>query len=360
MFETIRTNILQYSQEFGNTYWTKSNVSVSSNVVVAPDGTMTGDVIYETGNNFHIVSRTLAITANATCSLSLFAKKVTDRNIIRISIQQGSNGSVTYCNLSNGYATSAVFGGGTIRLQPTVKQFPNNWYRIEFAGSCSNNGTAVIAQILCLESMGVETYVGNTSQGYAVWGYQFEQADCPSSYIPTFESTVTRTTDTASANILTMGIDTANGFSLEVEAKYYDLTGRGSSYNTITLSHPVSPASLISIRAAKGFQPYGYVYHTGWNGSATALSTGTTKLDPGQKLRAVQSFQNNDVLMVSTNGNNIVRSTDTSFEMGLPYLLRINMEGDEAGGNGVMTVEKVKVYDRPLSNTEIYRIIDGV
>jgi hypothetical protein len=157
-----------------------------------------------------------------------------------------------------------------------------------------------------------------------------------------------------------MGIDTANGFSLEVEAKYYDLTGRGSSYNTITLSHPVSPASLISIRAAKGFQPYGYVYHTGWNGSATALSTGTTKLDPGQKLRAVQSFQNNDVLMVSTNGNNIVRSTDTSFEMGLPYLLRINMEGDEAGGNGVMTVEKVKVYDRPLSNTEIYRIIDGV
>ena len=157
-----------------------------------------------------------------------------------------------------------------------------------------------------------------------------------------------------------MGIETANGVSFEVESKYYDLTGRSSSFNTISLYHPVSPVSFSSIRVAKGYQPYGYAYHTGWNGSATALSTSTVSLKPGQKLHAVQSFQNNNILCVSSNGNVIVHSTDTSMEMGLPYLLRINMDGNEGTGNGIMTIEKIKVYDRALSNASIYRIIDGI
>jgi len=40
-------NLLQYSQEFDNAYWTKSATTVTANATAAPDGTTTAEQIAE-------------------------------------------------------------------------------------------------------------------------------------------------------------------------------------------------------------------------------------------------------------------------------------------------------------------------
>ena len=59
LIEEARTNVLAYSEEFGN--WTRQNVSISSNQTAAPDGTNTADKVEEqnTNNTFHFVTRSL-------------------------------------------------------------------------------------------------------------------------------------------------------------------------------------------------------------------------------------------------------------------------------------------------------------
>jgi hypothetical protein len=47
LVEEQRTNLLLRSEEFDNAYWLKSNATITSNTVIAPDGTLTGDKLVE-------------------------------------------------------------------------------------------------------------------------------------------------------------------------------------------------------------------------------------------------------------------------------------------------------------------------
>jgi hypothetical protein len=56
LIEEQRTNLVYYSEDFGNANWIKSNATNTSNTVIAPDGTLTGDkLVKNTANGIHFI-----------------------------------------------------------------------------------------------------------------------------------------------------------------------------------------------------------------------------------------------------------------------------------------------------------------
>lgn len=78
LMEKASTNLVQYSQQIDNAYWTKLNSTVTANSTTAPDGTTTADTLV--GNNYSgndiLYGRTgIGVTNGDKYTHSVYAKK---------------------------------------------------------------------------------------------------------------------------------------------------------------------------------------------------------------------------------------------------------------------------------------------
>ena len=165
-------NIFHYSQEFDNSYWTKTNSSVTANSTVAPDGTTTADTITRTNTNAtnHGLRRIIAIKRKYV-TLSVFAKAGT-KNILQILF----DGHTNYW--SNFDLTNGNFGqGNAIKL--TSLDVGNGWRRcsITMNSSHPNNPiTGVRFSIKDAETDLREASInpGGSNDTIYLWGAQLE------------------------------------------------------------------------------------------------------------------------------------------------------------------------------------------
>jgi hypothetical protein len=77
---SARVNLLTKTEQFEDGVWTKANVTVTANTVIAPDGTLTADsVIATTATGVHIVSQ--AATASGQILRTVYVKKLNSRYV---------------------------------------------------------------------------------------------------------------------------------------------------------------------------------------------------------------------------------------------------------------------------------------
>jgi len=172
LIEPQRTNLLTYSEDFSNSYWTKSGASVTSGIV-SPDGTANAFKLVEnTSNSNHQVYRN-TVTTTGSFSNTIFVKAA-ERSKIRLN--SGSSSESVSFNLSNGTIISQT--GATGKIVSML----NGWYKC----TISWNVTSVAAQYLLLgilDDSGNASYTGNGSSGVYIWGAQFEQQSQATAYI---------------------------------------------------------------------------------------------------------------------------------------------------------------------------------
>lgn len=190
LIEETRTNILLQSSDFANVVWTKANSSVSSDVIISPDGTQNADKLVEnSANTTHGVSQSPLLTAG-THTQTIFAKAA-ERNWLRIICADGG----AYVNLSTG-----VFGtvsAGTVSFAAkSIKNYGNGWYRIEVSFTAVLGANTILIRLAT--SDGGQTYLGNGVSGAYVWGAQLEAGAFATSYIPTTTTSLTRNADVVS------------------------------------------------------------------------------------------------------------------------------------------------------------------
>jgi hypothetical protein len=184
-------NLVLYSEQFDNAYWTKSDTTVTANATTSPDGTSTADAVFETvTNSVHTVQRTtLTITAGTSTTLSMYVKANGRDNVdLRI---QGSAGQAIgrFVLIGNGTFTTINSGVGVVTAA-SITPLSNGWYRISVTGVATAADTSVGA-FLYLRDGTNTTYAGDPTKGVFIWGAQFEQVTyqtLPSTYVQTVAS----------------------------------------------------------------------------------------------------------------------------------------------------------------------------
>jgi hypothetical protein len=185
LIEKVRTNIVLYSEQFDNAYWTKSQATITANATTAPDGTLTAEKFIEgSGSVAPECSRTPIATSNSIFTLSVFAK-ASERNFLIINNNDGTGSFRVWFNLTTG-----VIGTTDAGVTAFIENVGNGWFRCGVARQITVFASATSAfQIGSAD--GVDTYTGDGTSGIFIWGAQMELSDFgPTDYIATTTAAV--------------------------------------------------------------------------------------------------------------------------------------------------------------------------
>jgi hypothetical protein len=202
--EESRTNLLMWSEDFRNTAdagearpWLYSNASITSNAVIAPDGSLTGDKLKENASTaWHYILGTPVSFTPQVYSFSIYAKAA-ERSVLQI-IPNGSAFPSSYAN----FDLSAGIVSASSGLEDSfIIPAKDGWYRCVVVDTATATVSTNAAFVACYDSplaSRASSYTGNGTSGIYIWGAQLEEGSFPTSYIPTEGSTVTRAADVAS------------------------------------------------------------------------------------------------------------------------------------------------------------------
>jgi len=180
------TNLLLRSQEFDNSYWTKSGTTVTPNATTAPDGTTTADFLVENTALAapHSLTRVVSLDPSQTHTLTFYAKAA-GRRYIRLQVQDGGTTAIrAWFDLQDGVVTLAQnFGNGT-GATASIDSVGSGWYRCRLSGVAdSTGGTSVTVVFYLISALnGSANYDGDGASGAYVWGAQLELSPYARSY----------------------------------------------------------------------------------------------------------------------------------------------------------------------------------
>lgn len=188
LIEEQRTNLMTWSENFGDAAWGKTNVSVTTNAAFGPDGTSTADKLIESAvSGVHRLFVNVALANNTTYTAYVYAKAAERRYL---GFKSGIAGQPEpVFDLQTGTVVSGV---------GFVESVGNGWYRCGHTVA-SGTSTPYLAYwtILTGTTFAGETYTGDGTSGILLWGAQLEAGAFPTSYIPTTSATATRAADSA-------------------------------------------------------------------------------------------------------------------------------------------------------------------
>jgi hypothetical protein len=148
LIELVPKNLLTYSEQFDNTSWVKTNTTVTANTVVAPNGTLTADLV-----------SLVDTTSKLTQSLSLGAGTYTMSLYVK---NESGNGVWRFRAIVDGLETTFL------QIFPT-----NSWQRFEVTFNANSSVTGFI-------------FRGGANTGnVAIWGAQLEEGSNATEYFPT-------------------------------------------------------------------------------------------------------------------------------------------------------------------------------
>ncbi len=336
LIEEARTNLCLQSENFTTTWSSANQVSITSNTIVAPDGTLTGDkLIADATSNVHFVVQNTG-SVSAPWTFSCYAKA---GEYSRVGFSYSNTGYVFF-NLSTGVQEGTV--GGAI-TGTSITSVGNGWYRISFTSTSTASGANIgIYLFNGAYSSGIPTFTGNGFSGAYIWGAQLEAASFATSYIPTTTAAATRAADAASMT----GTNFSSWYNagegtLYSEAKLLAVPG-GSTYPGIVKISTDSGNKL-------GF--YTTPAATSTYFSVSANSTSSADISVAQSpvssfLKIASVYKVND-FAASVNASTV--GTDTSGIV--PAVIKMDIGTYDNSWNG--TIKKIAYYPIRVTNAQL-------
>jgi hypothetical protein len=205
--------LVDYSEDFSNSWWTKSGVTLTSNNAISPDGSLNASLLKGDGvNSFPRLQST--VSGSGQISFSVFVKKeLSDEVTIYISGTGIAGGGETSSVFKYTFSTdslSIVSGGGVDSSEST--SFPNDWVRLTL-----NYTTTTITGLRIYSK-----YASTSTDGVYIWGAQLEQQSYATSYIPTNGAIATRLADVCT------GAGTSDTFNDSEGVLYAEISALGN------------------------------------------------------------------------------------------------------------------------------------
>ena len=248
LFEPQSTNLIEYSNDYADAYWTvKANSSISSNAIISPDGNLNADKLVEnTSSSTHYINKnSFVLISGVDYTYSVFAK-AGERSSFWLRTINGVGDA--YFDLSNGTITSGVGG--------FIEDYGNGWYRCSVSGTSTS--TTGNPYIYLVKSGTTTNYLGDGTSGLYIYGFQVEQGNI-SSYIPTSGSQVTRNQDLCTNGGSLASINSTEGV---LYAEIAALANDGT-YRRIALSDNTSSNAIFIGYTATSNQIQCYITSSG-------------------------------------------------------------------------------------------------
>lgn len=342
LIEEQRTNLLTYSSEFANTVWGGVATPYAvSNIVVAPDGTLSADTTVRnttTTNEFPFRYAT-AQAVSTTYAASVFAKAGTSGNKLymrNLAVDNGLTTGLVRFDLAAG--TVDLTYGSTYAGKATMTAVGNGWYRCAIVGTTT---ASIATNYLDIGITSSGTVGGTAGDFLYLWGAQLEAGSFATSYIPTTTSQVTRSADSASM--------TGTNFSSWYNPKEGTVYGESS-----LLGRPsASTAGFFQVRVkGNGLMAYqntvGYLIAIYDDTNATsAADTNASAVGTPRKFATAFSSAGIIAAWSGVMGSNAAYNGSFAAATGVDI-------GTLGNWNG--TIKRIAYYPKRLSNTELQGI----
>jgi hypothetical protein len=340
LIEEQRTNLVLRSEEFETT-WANSGSVDQPNQAIAPDGTITADLLTEdTSTGSHEISQSVTLVASTTYALSVYAKAYT-RSQLRIAGRISGSWSPLPQAIFDLSAGTVVSSSGT--SSATIQDVGNGWYRCTIVGTTSATNAGMNIGIA---NGGSSSYTGDGFSGIFIWGAQLEAGSFPTSYIPTVASQVTRSGDAASMT----GANFSSWYRADEGTLYGEYTSQVvPTSNKFLLS--VSDGTTSNFIGQRILFGNGAVQvATTTNGVAQSAMSSITVTTP-TPFKLANAYRFNDEA-ASTNGATAL--TDTSSIV--PVVNQMFVGGGPSSSSSFVmcgTIRKVAFYPKRLADAEL-------
>jgi hypothetical protein len=329
LIEESRTNRVLDSEDFDN--WSKSNITVQSDVAIAPNGTLTADLVFPSTSSSNVYVQKFVNGNPSSIYLNTIYAKYAGFQWIRV-MEAAGNG-VAFFDILNGVP------GATPLTTSTITPVGNGWFRCSvFRNTATSLG---YFRVNLVDENNQTTCTASGIKGVYLWGAQFEAGIFPTSYIKTTASTVTRSADSASMT----GTNFSDWYrqdegSVYAEGAPFNLASAGRLYSIDDGTNTINNAIYSVATDASHFV-------VRRNGTTEATIDGGTFV-ANQFAKIAGAYKTNDVA-ASLDGSAI--GTDTSVLLPLVSRMRIGLGFSTNYLNG--TIKKLAYYPSRLTNNEL-------
>lgn len=254
LLEPASTNLIPYSEDFSNVAWAKLGSTITSNVVLSPDGSVNADKLVEDSSNaVHQIFDSAVVSGND-YSFSVFAK-ISERRYFSLSLSDNIRYVSQYTfDLQEGVLTDS-YDYATATSDYKITDFGNGWYRFELSSNYAFSGNVYgrifLENTPTPSNVPSNTYLGDGTSGIYIYGAQLEQKSYATSYIPTSGSTAPRAAETCNGAGTTAEINSQEGvLYAEIRALANEVTTRvigisdGSINNRFILFYGISDNTI--------------------------------------------------------------------------------------------------------------------
>lgn len=247
LLEPQRTNLVNFSTYFDG--WTKGRTSITSNEAISPDGLKNASYLYDTTDSgtHRVYSNNISVTSGQSQALTLYAKAGTF-DTFRMKVNQNNEIDLNFGNfdfdLTNGTCSNS---GGSI------ESMGDGWYKCTAVGSV-NASVSSRMFIYLINNSGQVSYTGTGNDYIQIYGAQYESnVSYPTSYIPTYGTSQTRSADTTNSSGLDVsGFHTGEDFTMFVDLAKNESLARDNSSGGVSIRKANQTAGSLRIYRASG------------------------------------------------------------------------------------------------------------
>lgn len=159
-------NTILWSEQLQQASWGTNAATISTDQIIAPDGTITADkLIDNTTNTAHYVAQNVAVVASTVYTLSAYIK-AGERNFCGVQLGGSGFGNQGIAvNLTTGQ--TQFYNSGSIG---SAVYAGNGWWRISITATAT--GSAGTPLISVDSALGNQFYAGTGTSGIYIWGVQ--------------------------------------------------------------------------------------------------------------------------------------------------------------------------------------------
>jgi len=340
LLESQRTNLVLFSEEFSGTNWGTLNTSITSNSVISPNGTMSGNTLERTSTSASYRSHNISKSASAiTHTTSVFIKKGSDDYFaIRA---QGSYPSRV--DIRFRFDTEEIYYAQSVSnftlIDYGVENHTNGWFRIYYTYTTdTHTNLAIIFSPRATDGNIDSSDTSSTAFAY-VWGAQTEIGAYISSYIKTEATIITRFKDECFNGGDGNSLNVSEG-TFFVDLKPYN----GGNETRISLNNGTDSQKIVFMFQSNGTQIK--VYSSG--GVSNFLNLTFNQIN-----KIAVTFKANEYKFF-INGALIGSNTNASVPIGMDRLNFSNTTNTANHFEG--KIYDTRVYNKVLTETEAIKL----